>query len=428
MKTILGGTVDSRIFFECLLKIKLFSENKMKNKLTSTIVQILILFLIISSLHGGTETSSVKFDRSIKSREEAILKFFKERNLDPIEGIWATDDSQYEIAIVKNLFGEHTDWDYLGLITSAQPVRWLVGPSRFKRGEVKVLLKTTASANLFLITWFAANRFRVGGNFNLQNSDFIQVSFSDAPGPMGMTSLVRVFPKKLGPPKNGNQPFSPPPVDDGGKNNLPGPKSGTGFFVTKNHIVTNFHVIANSEDIYVSLPTGKKAKCKVFLKDQNNDLAVLEVIGNSGIENPIPLDLNNSAGEGEKVFTIGFPLPEELGRNSKISDGIVNCSSGIEDDPRFYQISIPIQPGNSGGPLFNKNGKVIGIVTSTLNNTYLLLKKAVISQNVNFALKIDYLKPILPKNNQFENGENSLADAEMIMRKYKSSVVFLESN
>ena len=99
--------------------------------------------------------------------------------------------------------------------------------------------------------------------------------------------------------------------------------------------------------------------------------------------------------EGTSVYTVGYPMPSELGSRAKISEGIVNSQTGIEDDIRMFQMSVPIQPGNSGGPLLNSQGQVVGVVTSTLNNRYFLVKKGVVPQNVNFAVKINYALPLI---------------------------------
>ena len=92
-------------------------------------------------------------------------------------------------------------------------------------------------------------------------------------------------------------------------------------------------------------------------------------------------------GGHEKVFTIGYPLNDVMGSNYKVTDGIISSKSGIEDDVRYYQISVPLQPGNSGGPLFNKDGNIIGITSARLNS------QAVGTQveNVNYAIKSSYL-------------------------------------
>jgi serine protease Do len=93
---------------------------------------------------------------------------------------------------------------------------------------------------------------------------------------------------------------------------------------------------------------------------------------------------------GEELYTLGFPLGDLLGAGHKVATGVLSSATGIEDDPRLFQISVPTQPGNSGGPVLNERGEVVGILASTLSVDYLYRKQGHIPQNVNFAIKSDY--------------------------------------
>ncbi|KMP12050.1 hypothetical protein UZ36_02245 [Candidatus Nitromaritima sp. SCGC AAA799-C22] len=97
---------------------------------------------------------------------------------------------------------------------------------------------------------------------------------------------------------------------------------------------------------------------------------------------------------GQKIFTIGYPASNIMGEKPKYSEGVINAMTGIKDDPTFFQISVPIQPGNSGGPLFNDRGEVIGITTSTMSPLAINAIGA-IPQNVNYAIKSSFVKNIL---------------------------------
>ena len=98
---------------------------------------------------------------------------------------------------------------------------------------------------------------------------------------------------------------------------------------------------------------------------------------------------------GDEVYTIGFPLADLLGSDHKLATGVLSAMSGIDDDPRMFQITVPVQPGNSGGPIINEEGEVIGILASTLSVEYLYRAQKHIPQNVNFAMKGDYLSLLL---------------------------------
>ena len=99
---------------------------------------------------------------------------------------------------------------------------------------------------------------------------------------------------------------------------------------------------------------------------------------------------------GDKAFTVGFPLSNILGDRPRYYEGVINSISGAGNDPKLFQISIPIQPGNSGGPLFNESGKIIGMVTSSLDAETTSQVTGNIPQNVNFAIKATFIKNLLP--------------------------------
>ena len=84
-----------------------------------------------------------------------------------------------------------------------------------------------------------------------------------------------------------------------------------------------------------------------------------------------------------------------MGGNLKLTDGIISAESGIKDDPRVYQISVPVQAGNSGGPLLNDFGEVVGIVTSKLHAVKMFQWTGDLPENVNYAVKIHYLKALI---------------------------------
>lgn len=98
---------------------------------------------------------------------------------------------------------------------------------------------------------------------------------------------------------------------------------------------------------------------------------------------------------GEKVITIGYPQPDLLGVKPKLTEGVINSTSGLGDDPRALQISVPIQAGNSGGPLVNMEGKVVGIITSKIDAVKMFKWTGDLPQNINYGIKISYLKGLL---------------------------------
>ncbi|HPN32613.1 MAG TPA: S1C family serine protease, partial [bacterium] len=194
--------------------------------------------------------------------------------------------------------------------------------------------------------------------------------------------------------------------------NKPIKTSGSGFIVSKlGLIATNYHVIENIQEIKVVFTNdnNKQYLAKVVLKDKKNDIAIIKVENfnyrDIYSDNPIPYKISsaNNIKMGAKVFTIGYPLKSILGEKPKVSEGIINSLYGIQDDPRLLQISVPIQSGNSGGPLFLETGEISGIVLSTLNAKFFYENTNIIPQNVNFAIKSEFLRNILmlfPETNE----------------------------
>lgn len=84
-----------------------------------------------------------------------------------------------------------------------------------------------------------------------------------------------------------------------------------------------------------------------------------------------------------------------MGSTPRLATGTINSLYGIDEDPRVFQISNPLQPGNSGGPLFNYSGELVGIVVSGLNAAYFLYYSGIVPQNMNFAVKVNYLSTLL---------------------------------
>ena len=170
--------------------------------------------------------------------------------------------------------------------------------------------------------------------------------------------------------------------------------SGTGFFVSSSgYFLTNYHVVKNAAKVRIRI-SDKVLDAKVVTVDIANDIAVLKVEG----ESPFPyLVLKTSAdvSMGDDVFTIGFPNPELQGIGPKLTRGTISAAAGIQDDPRHFQVSIPVQPGNSGGPLLDESGAAVGIIDATLSPSAVIRSSGALPQNVNYAIKSAYVLPLL---------------------------------
>jgi len=168
---------------------------------------------------------------------------------------------------------------------------------------------------------------------------------------------------------------------------------GTGFFVTENgYLLTCFHVVNHpSRNIQVGTKHGL-FNAELVQSDPDRDVALLKV---AGTFSSLPLAKSNNVSLGEAVFTIGFPHPDRQGWQPKLTRGEISSLSGFHDDTNIYQISVPTQPGNSGGALINEHGNVVGIVASVLATTIADLRAGSVPQNVNYAIKSSCAKALL---------------------------------
>jgi S1-C subfamily serine protease len=196
--------------------------------------------------------------------------------------------------------------------------------------------------------------------------------------------------------------------------------TGTGFLINKTGVIaTNHHVINGAKTITVLLD-GKEYLASILSSDKTNDIALIQLHGFDALES-IPYSISTDYEIGDDVFTIGYPNTSVMGKNYKMTNGVINSLSGIQDDVTFMQISVPIQPGNSGGPLFNKKGQIVGITTSTLNPFFIAYYSRSIPQNVNYAVKSDYLNIIAKKyvEKSDKNLEHmSLSEKTKLLNKY----------
>jgi S1-C subfamily serine protease len=177
---------------------------------------------------------------------------------------------------------------------------------------------------------------------------------------------------------------------------------GTGWPVAGGFVVTNYHVVKGHEEILLLCKDGQEIPAAIAAYDSANDLVLLKATEPRKLPPALPL-ATRPARVGEKVFTIGYPHPDLMGAEPKLTDGIINSLTGVGNDPRTYQISIPVQAGNSGGPLLNMNGEVVGIVTAKLSASEVFKWTGDLPQNVNYAIKTPYLSVLLSSTSDAAN-------------------------
>ena len=199
----------------------------------------------------------------------------------------------------------------------------------------------------------------------------------------------------------------------------------TGFAIDSNRFLTCYHGVKEAEyKIYIKGLNGNfdiKYEAVIEHVDKNNDIAVLRLIDSTFKSdfNLIPLTVQNKE-IAEEVFVLGYPISSIMGEEIKITNGIINSTSGIAGNADSYQISAPIQHGNSGSPVFDKNGNLTGMVTSGISD----------ANNVGYSLKYDAINKFLNKNSvkTFFDNENSIKDLSLTdkVKFLKKSIYLIE--
>jgi len=175
--------------------------------------------------------------------------------------------------------------------------------------------------------------------------------------------------------------------------------NGSGLIIsTTGHIVTNYHVIENANEIEVEFILDKRVQnfnAEIIQSDKVNDLAIIKIVDANfdGLEE-LPYNFKTRSSDvGTKVYAYGYPMALSImGKEIKVTDGIISSKSGYDGDIRTYQITAPIQAGNSGGPLFDEKGNFLGINSSGLRKD--------VADNVGYTIKSSYvinLIDVLPK-------------------------------
>lgn len=162
----------------------------------------------------------------------------------------------------------------------------------------------------------------------------------------------------------------------------PGTYGGTCFAISRNgYMITNYHVIAGADSIYIQNNKGEAFKAISIFEDVSSDLAVLRIADSTFRSSALPYSLKlHPVRPGEEVFSMGFPRDEIV-----YGKGYISAQTGFNGDTLAYQVSIPVNPGNSGAPLLDAQGEVIGIITG----------KQSTSDGIAFAVKSGHLKRLL---------------------------------
>jgi S1-C subfamily serine protease len=185
------------------------------------------------------------------------------------------------------------------------------------------------------------------------------------------------------------QPSTPQPP----KSKVAAIATGTGFlFGSQDFIITNYHVVKGTSEVKVKFINNEMIDATVVARDTQNDVAILKLTKSPSFQSrEMKFGDSSMVRMGDEVFTIGYPHIGIMGLKPKYTKGVISAVTGIKDNPTVFQTTVPIQPGNSGGPLFNEKGEVIGLTTSSLP-LLAIESMGAIPQSVNYAVKSSFVK------------------------------------
>lgn len=182
-------------------------------------------------------------------------------------------------------------------------------------------------------------------------------------------------------PQNAGSTVATAPSPAPSKPKEPEISTGSGFFISEDgFMLTNAHVAGECRKITVP-PYGPATLVR---KDTTNDLAMIRI--SEGKPKAVATFQDTPVRAGASVFVVGYPLSQYLGGAFNITAGMVSSLSGLDGDTRYFQFTAPLQPGNSGGPVLDATGKVVGIATAKLSDMNMLKVAGTVPQNVNFAI------------------------------------------
>lgn len=186
--------------------------------------------------------------------------------------------------------------------------------------------------------------------------------------------------------------------------------TGSGFAIADGYIVTNYHVTSGANTILVRGIYGdmnERFKGYIVASDKEHDISIIKIVDKDfETLGKIPYVVGKTMVDvGDNIFVLGYPMTDTMGEEVKLTDGIISAGSGYKGDASMYQISAAVQPGNSGGPVFNSEGNVVGIVCG----------KHSAAENANYAIKTSYLYSLINSANLgiIPTGENKIKDKEL---------------
>jgi S1-C subfamily serine protease len=307
------------------------------------------------------------------NKNEFIDTFFKGKSLTNVEGIYSTNDNRYEFAVIKNTFGVFSGYDYLGILTDENAGMWKVG-------QVKMVLKKTATPNIFTGNWYMSNKSRMGRTF------FLKEGYMEVQLPSGAYGINQTYLLIKAWPEAGSTQTT---AKKKKKKKKTEPSSGSAFFVdNRGHIITNYHVVEKCNNKSKIFYNTNEIDAKLIAKDKLLDLALLKV----EVSNNKFITISNKAPRKlQRIIAAGYPFGKYLSDDMKFTSGIVSSLKGVMDDSTRLQIDAALNPGNSGGPIVDENtGELVAVAVAGLRKD--------VTEAVNYGIKAGSVKNFLESN------------------------------
>jgi S1-C subfamily serine protease len=169
--------------------------------------------------------------------------------------------------------------------------------------------------------------------------------------------------------------------------------TGTCFGVAPGVLVTARHVTGDRDSVFVRFGDATRLVARVDSQRFENDIALLRIVDEE--HETLALADRDSHYPGASVFALGYPATDLLGRELKVTDGVISSLSGPDDRDGMMQTSTPIQPGSSGGPLIDPGGRAVGMVVATAVSEVFYYEVGELPQNVNWAVRSDVIAEVL---------------------------------
>lgn len=335
--------------------------------------------------------------------EDSIRMYYDTHNLSPIEGIYknySTDIGLLSLYIIKD------KQKYYGIVLTSK--NWI-----FEKGDA-LLEFEFISEGVYDMVWLDSEDPNDNVSGIATYSDRI-LTINTVNNKAEELKLIKTYPNK------GERQNSSSVSEEG----LALSATGSGIMIADGIIATNYHVIENAKKTEVILNVNgiqTAFDSRILCVDKTNDLALLSIKDKQyhGYNTPPFKILPNATDVGTSVFTMGFPLSNFLGEEMKVTDGIISSKSGYNGNIVTYQITAPIQPGNSGGALFDKKGNLVGITNAGVPG----------AENVSYAIKSSYLLNLIdsaPINIDVQIGQDPTEqELSILVKKLSPFVAYIK--